>query len=86
MVAHYLHDPQSGSYTRAKRRQEDEFLDQHGRFRTLMEIELRGRPIPPKKPTNQDNPILLNDTLVKANEEFEDVVEHLDDLISLGEI
>jgi len=28
----------------------------------------------------------LNDTPVKANEEFEDVVEHLDDLISLGEI
>jgi len=39
-----------------------------------------------KKPTNQDNPILLNDTPVKANEEFEDVVEHLEDLISLGEI
>jgi len=28
----------------------------------------------------------LNDTPVKANEEFEDVVEHLEDLISLGEI
>jgi hypothetical protein len=38
-----------------------------------------------KKPTNQDNPILC-DTSVKANEEFEDVVEHLDDLISLDEI
>ena len=51
-----------------------------------MEIELRERPVPQKKPTNQDNPILLNDTPVKANEEFEDVVEHLEDLISLGEI
>ena len=39
-----------------------------------------------KKPTNQGNPIFLNDTPVKANEEFEDVVEHLEDLISLGEI
>jgi len=28
----------------------------------------------------------LNDTPVKANEDFEDVLEHLDDLISLGEI
>jgi len=65
---------------------EDEFLDQHDRFRTLMEIELRERPVPPKKPTNQDNSILLNDTSVKANEEFENVVEHLEDLISLGEI
>jgi len=65
---------------------EDEFSDQHDHFRTLLEIELRERPVPPKKPTNQDNPILLNDTLVKANEEFEDVVEHLEDLISLGEI
>jgi len=61
-------------------------LDQHDRFRTLMEIELRERPVPPKKPTNQDNPILLNDTPVKANEDFEDVLEHLDDFISLGEI
>jgi len=51
-----------------------------------MEIELRERPVPPKKPTNQDNSILLNDTSVKANEEFENVVEHLEDLISLGEI
>jgi len=65
---------------------EDEFLDQHDRFRTLMEIELRERPVPPKKPKNQDNHILLNDSPVKANEEFEDVVEHLEDLISLGEI
>jgi len=65
---------------------EDELLDQHDRFRTLMEIELRERPVPPKKPTNQDNPILLNDTPVKANEDFEDVLEHLDDFISLGEI
>ena len=39
-----------------------------------------------KKPTNQANPLLLNDTPVKEDEEFEDVVEHLDDLISLGEI
>jgi len=65
---------------------EDDFLDQHDRFRTLMEIELPERPVPPKKPTNQDNPILLNDTPVKANKDFEDVLEHLDDLISLGEI
>jgi len=65
---------------------EDEFLDQHDRFRTLMEIELKERPVSPKKPINQDNPILCNDTPVKANEEFEDVVEHLDDLISLDEI
>jgi len=28
----------------------------------------------------------LSDTPVKANEKFEDVVEHLEDLISLGEI
>jgi len=61
---------------------EDEFLDQHDCFRTLMEIELRERLVPPKKPTNQDNPILLNDTPVKANEDFEDFLEHLDDLIS----
>jgi len=67
-------------------RWEDEFLDQHDRFRTLMEIELQERPVSPKKPTNQDNHILLNDTPVKANEEFEDVVEHLDDLILLGDI
>jgi len=65
---------------------EDEFLDQHDRFQSLMEIELRERPVAPKKLTNQDNPILLNDTPVKANEDFEDVLEHLDYLISLGEI
>jgi hypothetical protein len=52
---------------------EDEFLDQHDHFRALMEIELRETPVPPKKSTNQDNPILLNDTPVKANEDFEDV-------------
>jgi len=51
-----------------------------------MEIELRERPVLPKKPTNQDNPILLNDTPVKANEDFEDVLEYLDDFILLGEI
>jgi len=28
----------------------------------------------------------LNDTPVKENEDFEDALEHLDDLISLGEI
>jgi len=39
-----------------------------------MEIELRERPVPPKNPTNQDNPIFLNDTPVKANEEFEDML------------
>ena len=42
--------------------------------------------VPPKQPTNQDNSILLNDTPVKANEDFEDVLEHLDDLISLSGI
>ena len=51
-----------------------------------MEIEKGERPVPPKKPTNQDNPILCGDTPVKAKEKFEDVVEHLDDLISLDEI
>ena len=40
----------------------------------------------PKKPTNQDNHILCEDTPVKANEEFEDIVKHLNDLISLDEI
>jgi hypothetical protein len=65
---------------------EDEFLDRRDRFRTLMEIENLERSVPPKKPTNQDNPILCGDTLVKGNEEFEDVVEYLDDLISLDEI
>jgi len=39
----------------------------------------------PKKDSNQHNHILC-DTPVKANEEFEDIVEHLDDLISLDEI
>jgi len=28
----------------------------------------------------------LNDTPVKANKDFDDVLEHLDDLISFGEI
>ena len=65
---------------------EDEFLDQHDRFQTLMEIELRERPVPPKKPTSQDNPIMFDDTPVKANAEFEDVLEHLDDLLLLDEI
>ena len=51
-----------------------------------MEIELRERPVPPKKPTNQDNPIMFDDTPVKANAEFEDVLEHLDDLLLLDEI
>jgi len=65
---------------------EDEFLDQHDRFRTLMEIELKERQVLPKKPTNQDIPIMFNDTPVKANEEFEDVMEHLDNLLLLDEI
>jgi len=39
-----------------------------------------------KKPTNQDNPIMFDDTPVKANAEFEDVLEHLDDLLLLDEI
>jgi len=65
---------------------EDEFLAQHDRFRTLMEIELRERPVPPKKPINQDNPIMFDDTPVKANAEFEDVLKHLDDLLLLDEI
>jgi len=51
-----------------------------------MEIEKQERPVSPKKVTNQDNPIMFDDTPVKANEEFEDVAEHLDDLISLDEI
>jgi len=51
-----------------------------------MEIELRERPVPPKKPTNQDNPIMFDDTPVKANAEFEDVLEYLDDLLLLDEI
>jgi len=65
---------------------EDEFLDQHNRFRTLMEIELKERPVLPKNPTNQDNPIMFDDTPVKANEEFEDVLEHLYYLLLLDEI
>ena len=68
MVAHYLHHLPSGSYTRAKRRQNGR--NKRDRFHK-------------KKPTNQDNPIMFDDTPVKANEDFEDVVEHLDDLISL---
>jgi len=51
-----------------------------------MEIEKQERPVSPKKTTNQDNHILCDDTLVKENEEFEDVIEHLDDFISLDEI
>ena len=65
---------------------EDEFLDQHDRFRTLMDIELKERPVPPKEPTNEDNPIMFDDTPVKANTEFEDVLEHLDDLLLLDEM
>ncbi|KEH31069.1 hypothetical protein MTR_4g088830 [Medicago truncatula] len=65
---------------------EDEFLDQHDRFRALPEIEDKESPVPPKKPTNEDNPIMFDDTPVKENEEFEDVLEHLDDLLLLDEI
>jgi len=65
---------------------EDEFLDQDDRFQTLMEIELKERLVLPKNPTNQDNPIMFDDTSVKVNEEFEDVLEHLDDLLLLDEI
>jgi len=65
---------------------EDEFLDQAERFRALMEIELKERPVSPKKPTNQDNPIMFDDTPVKGNEEFEDVLKYLDDLLLLDEI
>jgi len=50
-----------------------------------MEIEQRERPVSPKKPTNQDNPIMFDDTPVKANEVFEDVMEHLNDLLLLDE-
>ena len=64
---------------------EDEFLDQYDRFRTLMNLERGERLLSPKKDSNQHNPILC-DTPVKVNEEFEDLVEHLDDLISLDEI
>ena len=65
---------------------DDEFLDQHDCFPTLIEIELKERSVSPKKPTNQDNPIMFDDTPVKGNEEFEDVLEHLDDLLLLDEI
>jgi len=51
-----------------------------------MEIELKERPILPKNPTNQDNPIMFDDTLLKANEEFEDVMENLGGLLLLDEI
>jgi len=51
-----------------------------------MEIEDKERPVPPKKPTNQDNPIMFDDTPVKVNTEFEDVLEHLDNLLLLDEI
>jgi len=51
-----------------------------------MEIDLKERPVSPKKPTNQDNPIIFDDTPVKANEKFEDVLEHLDYLLLLDEI
>ncbi|AES62538.1 hypothetical protein MTR_1g101180 [Medicago truncatula] len=63
-----------------------EFLDQHDHFRALMEIEDKERSVPPKKPTNEDNQIMFDDTPVKENEEFEDVLEHLDDLFLLDEI
>ena len=63
----------------------DEFLNRQDHFRTLMKNEKGERPVSPKKETNQHNPILC-DTTVKANEEFEDLEEHLDDLISLDEI
>jgi len=51
-----------------------------------MEIELKERPILPKNPTNQDNPIMFDDTLLKANEEFEDVMENFGGLLLLDEI
>jgi len=34
----------------------DEFLDQHDRFRTLINIEIGERPLSPKKDSNQHNP------------------------------
>ena len=61
-------------------------MDQHDRFQTLMDIELKERPVPPQEPTNEDNPIMFDDTPVKANTEFEDVLEHLDDLLLLDEM
>jgi len=64
---------------------EDEFLDQHDCFRTLMNLERGERPLSPKKYSNQHNPILC-DTPVKANEEFEVLAEHEDDLFSLDKI
>ncbi|KEH38320.1 hypothetical protein MTR_2g067910 [Medicago truncatula] len=64
---------------------EDEFLDQRDRFQTLMNLERGEKPLSPKKDSNQHNAVFC-DTPVKANEEFEDLVEHLDDLISLDEI
>ena len=51
-----------------------------------MDIELKERPVPPKKPTNQDDPIMFDDTPVKANTECEDVLEHLDNLPLLDEM
>ncbi|AES79529.1 hypothetical protein MTR_7g069450 [Medicago truncatula] len=63
-----------------------EFFDQHDRFRALMEIEDKERPVPPNKQTNEDNPIMFDDTPVKKYEKFEDVIEHLDDLLLLDEI
>jgi len=50
-----------------------------------MNIEKGERPVSPKKETNQHN-LILCDTPAKGNEEFEDLVEHLDDLILLAEI
>ena len=52
---------------------------------TVIVAEREERPFSPKKDSNQHNSILC-DTLVKANEEFEDLVEHLDDLILLDGI
>jgi len=60
---------------------EDEFLDQHDRFRTLINIERGERSLSPKKDSNQHNPILC-DTPVKANEEFEVLSEHEGDLFA----
>ena len=67
---------------------EDEFLDQHDRFRTLMDMELK------RDWFHQRNQqiktiqlcLMFDDTPVKPNTKFEDVMEYLDDLLFLDEM
>ncbi|AET02411.2 hypothetical protein MTR_8g040220 [Medicago truncatula] len=63
----------------------DEFLDQHDRFRTLMNIERGERSLSSKKDSNQHNPILC-DTPIKVDEKFEVLAKHEDDLFALDKI